>query len=64
MSVLILNSKQVLSQEILNDTRTVCIFCGCEGYVGDFNAHCGEAGAFLTRAEYINYTGEDHFADE
>ena len=51
-----------LSSKIVDDTRTVCIYCFCEGEAGDFNVHCGEAGAFLTRAEYLEYTGVDHFA--
>jgi hypothetical protein len=58
-----INFQKVVSREILNDTRTVCIYCGCESVAGDVNIHCGEAGAFLTRAEYLEYTGEDHFAD-
>lgn len=59
-----INIARIISNEIKDDTRTVCIYCGCEGDEGDINYHCGEAWAFLTRAEYLEYTGEDHFAEE
>lgn len=54
--------KVSITEEIKNDPRSVCIFCGHEAE-SDFGYHCGELGAILTRAEYFEYTGEDYFAD-
>lgn len=58
------NIAKALSPEISEDTRTVCIYCGDEGNMDNYGIHCGEPGAMLTRAEYLEYTGEDYFSDE
>lgn len=52
-----------ISKEILTDTRLVCVYCGHEGSDDEYRIHCGEPEALMTRLEYLEYLGEDYFAD-
>lgn len=60
-----MNSVLTLTDTVENDSRAVCIFCMSEipSAYENFGIHCGEAGAVMSRAEYIRYTGNDYFAD-
>ncbi len=54
----------VITPEIANDTRMVCVFCTKECSDENYGYCCGEAGAALTRAEFIEYMGFDYFSEQ
>lgn len=53
-----------ITPSIANDTRMVCVFCTIESSDDLTRYCCGEYGAVLTRAEFLDYMGYDFFADE